>query len=396
MARLSRFSGRMLGVKLQKIAMAVAGLGVLVAACRTFADTVSIGASQDATLLGGTDAVPNNSLADPGIFVGTDGQDNPKRGLIEFDIAGNLPAGATVFSAMLQLTVGQVAGSGGGTGGFTTSGFTIDLFDETQLWGQPTNFVGATSFGGHGHGAAPDNGDATWNYAFYNSNLALATPWNASGGNWNASQVPSASTNVLGTAGKTFTWSSPQMASDVQGWLDNPSSNDGWLLRNEDETDSTDFRAFWGWQGAANNHAPATAPSLTITYIVPEPQSVWNIAGSGSWGDTSSWTTGVPNDAGTTAAFLSAITSNAIANVASPQTVGGINFDNSSFSYTIAGPGPITISGQAFINVASGSHIIQTPLIFTAGLNVNTAADPSAGKPSLTLPLNYQRYWKFR
>jgi hypothetical protein len=372
---------------LQKIAMAAAGLGAMAPARLTLADMVSIGASQDATLLGGSDALTNNSLSDPGIFVGADGAGNPKRGLIEFDIAQSVPAGATITSATLQLTVGQVAGSGGGTGGFTTGGFTIDLFDETQPWGQPTNFVDATSFGGHGHGAPPDNGDATWNDAFYNSNPALATPWNASGGNWNSSQVPSGSTSVLGIAGNSFTWSSSQMASDVQNWLDNPSSNNGWLLRNEGENGTTDFRAFWSWQGAANNNAPATAPSLTITYIVSQPQSVWNIPGSGSWSDSSSWTVGVPNGAGITAAFLGAITSNATVSVTSPQTIGGMVFNNSSFSYRLAGTGPITISGQAFINVISGSHTIQTPLIYTAGLNVITAADPSIGNPSLTLPL---------
>ncbi len=372
---------------LQKIALAAAALGTLASARLTLADMVSIGASQDATLLGGSDALTNNSLSDPGIFVGADGAGNPKRGLIEFDIAQSVPAGATITSATLQLTVGQVAGSGGGTGGFTTGSFTIDLFDETQPWGQPTNFVGATSFGGRGHGAPPDYGDATWNDAFYNSNPALATPWNAPGGNWNSSQAPSASTSVLGVAGNSFTWSSSQTASDVQNWLDNPSSNDGWLLRNEDETGMTNFRAFWGWQGAATNNAPATAPSLTVTYILSQPQSVWNIPGSGSWSDPSSWTAGVPNDAGITAAFLGAITSNATVNVTSPQTVGGMVFNNSSFNYRLAGTGPITLSGQAFINVISGNHTIQTPLIYSAGLNVITAADPSIGNPSLTLPL---------
>jgi hypothetical protein len=126
---------------------------------------------------------------------------------------------------------------------------------------------------------------------------------------------------------------------------------------------------------------------LTITYTVPQQQSVWNIPGSGSWGDSSSWTPVVPNGADATAGFLGAITSNATVSVTSPETVGGMTFDNSSFSYTIAGAGPITISGQGFITVSSGSHVIQTSLIYTAGLSVNTAADPSVGNPSLILPL---------
>ena len=135
------------------------------------ADQVEFGAEQDATLLGGSDATTNNSLADPGIFVGTDGEGNPKRGLIEFNIAGSVPSGATITGVQLQLTVGQVAGSGGGSTGGTSGPETISLFDESQAWGQPTNFAGATTFGGPGHGAAPDPGDATWNYSFYDNTL---------------------------------------------------------------------------------------------------------------------------------------------------------------------------------------------------------------------------------
>src|ERR1700728_451477 len=68
------------------------------------ADDVELGAEQDATLLGGSDATTNNSLADPGIFVGTDGEGNPKRGLIEFNIAAAIPSGATITAVQLQMT----------------------------------------------------------------------------------------------------------------------------------------------------------------------------------------------------------------------------------------------------------------------------------------------------
>ena len=74
----------------------LASSALLAIELRAAADVVSLPAVQDATLLGGTDAMTNQSLADPGIFVGTDGQDNPKRGLIEFNIAQYIPAGATI------------------------------------------------------------------------------------------------------------------------------------------------------------------------------------------------------------------------------------------------------------------------------------------------------------
>jgi hypothetical protein len=256
--------------KWRGIYAAVAGLSMLAAGHELHAATVNLPAVQNASLLGGADATNNASLGEPGMFVGTDGQDNPKRGLIEFNIAGNIPAGATITSVQLQLTVGQIAGSGGGG---SSGGVTISLFDEAQAWGQPTNVVGATSFGGHGHGAAPATGDATWNYAFFN-----ATPWQIAGGDWTSSLSTIASASSNGTPA-TVTWSSAAMVSDVQNWLNNPSTNNGWLLKNSDEVDATDFLAFWGAQGAANNNNPAIAPDLMVTYTpIPEPSSVLLLA----------------------------------------------------------------------------------------------------------------------
>ena len=54
--------------------------------------------------------------------------------------------------------------------------------------------------------------------------------------------------------------------------------NFGWLLKNADETDKTDFRAFWSAQGAAADNNSSIAPSLTVTYSVPEPGSLLMIA----------------------------------------------------------------------------------------------------------------------
>jgi hypothetical protein len=256
-------------LKHKKTWIAAAAFGLVAAGVSSVrADQLQLGAAQDAALLGGTDATTNQSLADPGMFVGTDGQGNPKRGLIEFNIAQAVPAGATITGVQLQLTVGQVAGSGGGTTGGGAGAETISIFDESQAWGQPTNFPGATTFGGHGHGAAPLAGDATWNYAFYTT-----TPWTVAGGNWTSSLPDLADASVTGTL-TSFTWSSPALEADVQKWLDHPTSNFGWLLKSTDEADPTDFRAFWSAEGAAANNNAAIAPILTVTYTVPEPQSL--------------------------------------------------------------------------------------------------------------------------
>jgi hypothetical protein len=62
-------------------------------------------------------------------------------------------------------------------------------------------------------------------------------------------------------------------------------------------------------------------------------------------------------------------------NVNSPVTVGMINFDSAN-SYTIAGPGAITMAGPAgvvAINVANGSHTIAAPIVLNDDLRINVA-----------------------
>lgn len=339
---------RQLRKKMSKIAIAAAIGAMAVGAASAQAEVVDIAAAQDATLLGGSDATTNNSLADPGIFVGTDGEGNPKRGLIEFNIASAVPATATITGVELELTVGQVAGSGGGVSGGGSGPETMGLYDQTQAWGQPTNFPGATSFGGHGHGAAPDAGDATWNYAFYPS-----TAWNVSGGNWTSSSTDLADAQVFGMDNYVASWSSAAMVAAVQNWLDNPSKNNGWLIKNSDEVDSVDFRAFWSWQGAANNNDPAIAPELIVTYTTSAPNLVWygspSANGDGkTWdiGNNTNWNNGSTLVAYTDGANVtfdnSFVTSNQTVILNSSVSPASVTVNNSSGSYTITGAGGIT------------------------------------------------------
>jgi hypothetical protein len=64
---------------------------------------------------------------------------------------------------------------------------------------------------------------------------------------------------------------------DVQGWVNNPSTNDGWELINADEHDATTFDAFFSREAtsAAGVTNPATQlPSLVVNFTsVPEPAS---------------------------------------------------------------------------------------------------------------------------
>ncbi|WP_156912880.1 hypothetical protein [Methylocaldum szegediense] len=54
------------------------------------------------------------------------------------------------------------------------------------------------------------------------------------------------------------------MVSDVQAWLNSPSTNYGWILVNDDESSQKTFRAFYSKEAEANS--VGTGPILEIDY----------------------------------------------------------------------------------------------------------------------------------
>src|SRR5262249_10149697 len=152
----------------------------------------------------------------------TNGMNSPRRGLLDFDIAGNVPAGATITGVQLTLFLGQVAGSGGGGGGDSTPR-TIELHLLTANWGEGITGLGST-IAGSGMGFPANNGDATWNARMFPGTL-----WASPGGDFAASA--SGSTIVDTVVNNGYVWlSTPALVSNVQGWLNNPASNFGWAV----------------------------------------------------------------------------------------------------------------------------------------------------------------------
>src|SRR5512135_1788032 len=126
---------------------------------------------------------PDNSLGGGIVmYAGTNSAPSIRRGLVAFDIADNIPQGATIESAQLKLTYAAASGGGGGGGGGGNTGapnlFDIGIYRLLANWGEGT--VGAgTGTSGVGQGQPAKPGDATWSDAVSNT-----IPWSHPGGDF--------------------------------------------------------------------------------------------------------------------------------------------------------------------------------------------------------------------
>jgi hypothetical protein len=239
-SRLAEFTGS---------AIAVIACGV--ATSISFGEYVSIAAIKDASIFASS---PNNSSGGgPGIFSGGNGSGSPRRGLLAFDIAASVPAGAIISSVELSMYLGQSP---------NTSGAAVALRKLFANWGEGTAGSSSATIGGSGNGFAASPGDATWNHRF-----SPAISWNAA----DISAVSSAETVVTGPVDMRFVWNStPQLVNDVQGWLEAPSTNFGWLLVNSAESTPQSVKAFYSRSATQNSEGaaldPAWHPILTVAY----------------------------------------------------------------------------------------------------------------------------------
>ncbi len=209
-------------------------------ATAALADTASIPASKDNTLIFNMMGLLSNG-AGQHFFAGATGTGAVRRGVIAFDVAGAIPAGSTITSATLKLNMSRTH--------FTSGPETIRLRRLTSNWGEGTS-VGMM---GEGGGAGSTAGDATWIHTFFNNAF-----WTTAGGDFSA--VTSASA-VVGNPG-AYSWgSTAEMVADVQGWLDNPASNFGWILIGNEAGISTAKRF-----DSKDNLLPAVHPELVVEF----------------------------------------------------------------------------------------------------------------------------------
>lgn len=182
------------------------------------------------------------------MFAGNTAGNRTRRALVQFDLSP-IPPGSTVVAAVLRLYMSRTSA---GTETVTISRITAD-------WGE-----GASDAPGEeGGGTIAANGDATWVYRFYNpSNVPASPPWARPGGDFSATTSASA---AVGQPGATYSWSSPQMATDVQSWFDGTQPNYGWMVIGNEEFSSTTKRF-----DTRENPVPANRPTLQVYYLTPD------------------------------------------------------------------------------------------------------------------------------
>jgi hypothetical protein len=200
--------------------------------------SVTVTSIKDTTLYEDATGALSNG-AGQHMFAGTKGAGRAVRGTVAFDVAGKVPAGMTLTAVKLRLNMSAAS---------LSSAQTIGFHRVLADWGEGSTVAS----GGGGGGGPASKGGATWLHTFFPDKL-----WSRPGGDFEA--ISSASIEVQGI--RAYEWgSTDQMVADVKMWLDNPSSNHGWLLMGNDN--ATSVKRF----DTREDASAANRPTLILTF----------------------------------------------------------------------------------------------------------------------------------
>ena len=234
------------------LVVALAGTAPLVA------DTVTLQPIKDNTLY---EPIAQDSFLDksdgagPTMFTGRvkDADADPgagtraalRRGVLAFNIAANIPAGATINGVQLTMYCDKVK---------LTTAFSVSLRRLTSDWGEGTSNTGNSQ---QGRGEPPTTGDATWHHTFYPGQL-----WTTPGGDYSGTI---SATRTVGNTG-FYTWGSTSgLVADVQSWLNTPAQNYGWIvLGDESRTETT--KRFGTRENTGSTGGVTWRPQLVVSY----------------------------------------------------------------------------------------------------------------------------------
>lgn len=214
--------------------LSVAAVAALAAGAR--AEVANLSATADTFIV--STFVNNAGGGQSYINAGRDKQGGIHRALLRFDFSG-IPSGSIVTSATFNETVTMIPSF------FVSSTFELDAV--LAAWGEGTA-------SGNGLGGAASAGDATWNARMH----TIAT-WTNAGGDFAA---PLATRLITGTG--AHTWTGTALVAAVQGWVNNPASSHGVLLRTQSEGTTPTLVVMGSREGSQ-------AATLTVGYTPPPP-----------------------------------------------------------------------------------------------------------------------------
>src|SRR5688572_18940274 len=221
----------------------------LPAAGRARAEVVTIVAGKDNTLFesatGHLSSGAGNSLF-AGRTLQAEGQ-ALRRALLWFDVAGFVPAAATIDSADLTLT--QTRGG---------SRDTVRIHRVLASWGE-----GTSNSGDAGTGAPATVGDATWLHRSWPD-----VPWTTPGGDFEPAATAGAVLASISPYRPLVFRSTPALTALVQAWLTAPDTNHGVTLRINEALASSAMR-FWSREYGLD--LVGDRPLLRVVYSVPVP-----------------------------------------------------------------------------------------------------------------------------
>lgn len=196
---------------------------------------VTITPTSDNTIFQNTDL--SNGLGQF-IFTGVNNKNQIRRALVRFTLSNDIPDGVSVDSARLILSNVKMKPS-------STS---LDMYFVTSQWGEGSS----SADDGDGKGAPAEVGDATWDYALFNT-----VAWVKKGGDFTLEK--SATTSV--SPGEDAILRSERMAVDVNYWLENPTENYGWILMGDESGQATSVKF-----ASKDNNDPELWPKLVLYY----------------------------------------------------------------------------------------------------------------------------------
>ncbi len=221
----------------------------VVAAPALSADSVVLAPVADTFI---ADSFPDNNFGAMIFFNGGTTQNyNTNRGLVRFDPTAAIPPGSKILSAAVTAeVVGQPSEP------WNSANF--GLHRLLRDWGEGDNFATKPQ-----NAAGAGTNEANWFYRF----AFTAATWGVTGGQPGVdyAPVPSVTTWVY-EAGNPYTFNStPALAADVQGWLDEPATNFGWMLIVQNATDNFTARRFGARESGVD------APRLDLSFQSPPP-----------------------------------------------------------------------------------------------------------------------------